>query len=228
MFRSGERAGTAMRRMTKVWPAALALLLLTAVFCGCGKKKEVLLPPAAEDTPAAGTLEDASEGTAATKEDLKESAGSGEGTEEAAGEGAAQAEAGAAGEEGVLQEGQTEIKLYLNGNRLVPDAVPYESDGTAFVPIAEICSYFSRSISCSQEGETLTIQDADKGNEIVIEAGRDKAIVNGAEVKLAAPAVLSSGGTMMVELSSFRSLLDADNKYQEDIGAAYITESGLC
>lgn len=120
------------------------------------------------------------------------------------------------------------IKLYLNGNRLEL-STPIQLEGDhVMVPLAEIVSAFSRDIETSAEGETLTLSDTERGNAITITVGGDEAQVNGSAVKLAAPPVLSEDGEMLIELSDFRTLLDADNKYTADISSAYITESGLC
>lgn len=121
-----------------------------------------------------------------------------------------------------------EISIYLNGNGLELTNSAYQEEGKVMVPIAEICESFSRSIICTQEGNSLTIVDEKKGNTIVLIEGSDKAQVNGKEVKLEVPAVLTEDGSLMTELSAFRILLDADCKYQEEIESAYITESGLC
>ncbi len=123
---------------------------------------------------------------------------------------------------------QIEIKLYLNGNRLELETPPVLQDGSVMVPLAEICGYFSRSIQTSLSGEVLTVSDSDRAAEITITAGSATAVVNGKNVTMPAPALLSGTGEMLVELSCYRPLFDADNKYNEEFQAAYITESGLC
>ncbi len=124
---------------------------------------------------------------------------------------------------------QAEIKLYLNGNRLVLTQPPVLVDAeTVMVPVAEICEAFSRSITAEPQAGSLTLTDTDKGKAIVLTDNDNKATVNGAAVNLAAPAKLTEDGVMLMALSDFRTLFDADNKYQPDIFAAYITESGLC
>lgn len=123
---------------------------------------------------------------------------------------------------------QKEIKLFLNGNSLDLVTKPYIEESNVMVPISEICSYFSRDIICELNEDVLMITDEKNEKIIEISKDSDKAIVNGTSVELKSPAVLTEEGIMMVELSSFGILLDADNKYQEDISAAYITESGLC
>lgn len=123
---------------------------------------------------------------------------------------------------------QAEIKLYLNGNRLVLAQPPLLQGETVMVPVVEICEAFSREITTAPQENTLTVTDTKKGKTIVLTNKDDKAIVNGAAVNLAAPAELTEGGVMLLALSDFRTLFDADNKYQSDIFAAYITESGLC
>ncbi|HWP51828.1 MAG TPA: stalk domain-containing protein [Clostridia bacterium] len=123
---------------------------------------------------------------------------------------------------------QSEIKLYLNGNRLVLAQPPLLEGETVMVPVAEICGAFSREITAAPQGHTLTLTDVSKGKTIVLTDKDGKAVVNGASVNLAAPPTLTEDGTMLVALSDFRTLFDADNKYQADILAAYITESGLC
>lgn len=121
-----------------------------------------------------------------------------------------------------------QIKLYLNGNRLEL-STPIQLEGEhVMVPVAEIVSAFSRTIETALEGETLTLDDAGHGNVIVLTAGADEAAVNGGAVKLTAAPILAEDGALLIELSDFRTLLDADNKYTADISSAYITESGLC
>lgn len=121
-----------------------------------------------------------------------------------------------------------EVKLYLNGNRLELSTAPVVEGDFVMVPFAEICESFSRQISVTQEGAVLTLVDTENSNTIVITDGESKATVNGSSVDIKAPAELTQDGVFLVELSSFRTLLDADNKYQADISTAYITESGLC
>ena len=128
----------------------------------------------------------------------------------------------------VSEPQQAEIKLYLNGNRLVLAQPPLLQGETVMVPVAEICEAFSREITTVPQDSTLTLTDTKKGKTIVITDKIGKAVVNGASVNLAAPAILTDSGVMLVALSDFRTLFDADNKYQSDIFAAYITESGLC
>lgn len=128
----------------------------------------------------------------------------------------------------VSEPQQAEIKLYLNGNRLVLAQPPLLQHETVMVPVAEICEGFSREITTVSQENTLTLTDTKKGKTIVLTDKDDKAMVNGAAVNLAAPAALTNSGVMLVALSDFRTLFDADNKYQSDILAAYITESGLC
>lgn len=122
----------------------------------------------------------------------------------------------------------TEITVYLNGNSLELETAAYETEGKVMVPAAEVCGFFSRSISCTMEGEVLTIEDGKIGNTIILTAGSDKAMMNGKETALEAAAVLTEEGVLMVELSAFGVLLDTDYKYQETIQSVYITESGLC
>ncbi|MDD4076237.1 MAG: stalk domain-containing protein [Eubacteriales bacterium] len=120
------------------------------------------------------------------------------------------------------------VKLYLNGNRL-PLSTPCRlENGVVMVPIAEIVGAFSRSIACTMAGDTLTMEDASRGNTILLTAGDDTASVNGKTVALEAPAMLAEDGALLVELSAFRTLLDADNKFTAEFSAAYIVESGLC
>lgn len=121
-----------------------------------------------------------------------------------------------------------EIKVYLNGNRLVLETPAQMADGKVMVPIAEITSYFSRSIKASAEDNKLTLTDEKKSNTIVITADSSKAQINGTDTEMSAPAMLNDKGVMLVELSAFRLLFDADNKFNQDYNAAYITESGLC
>ena len=123
---------------------------------------------------------------------------------------------------------QAEIKLYLNGNRLVLAQTPLLEGETVMVPVAEICGAFSREITAVPQEHTLTLTDISKDKIIVLTDKDGKAVVNGSAVNLAAPPALTENGTMLVALSDFRTLFDADNKYQSDILAAYITESGLC
>lgn len=129
-------------------------------------------------------------------------------------------------EEAEAQE--TEISVYLNGNSLELTDSAYRSEEKIIVPIAQICEYFSRDLVCTQEGNILTITDEKMGNIIVLTEGSDKVLVNGKEVKLEAPVILTEDGNFMTELSAFRILLDADCKYQEEMQSVYITESGLC
>ncbi|WMC93722.1 stalk domain-containing protein [Kineothrix sp. MB12-C1] len=123
---------------------------------------------------------------------------------------------------------ETEIAVYLNGNYLELMVSAYQSEEKVMVPMAEICEYFSRDLVCTQEGNTLTIVDEKMEKTIILTEGSDKALVNDKEVKLEAPTVLTEDGNLMAELSSFRILLDADCKYQEEMQSVYITESGLC
>lgn len=128
----------------------------------------------------------------------------------------------------VSEPQQAEIKLYLNGNRLVLAQPPLLQGETVMVPVAEICEGFSREITTVSQENSLTLTDTKRGRTIVLTDKDDKAVVNGAAVNLAASATLTNSGVMLVALSDFRTLFDADNKYQSDIFAAYITESGLC
>lgn len=123
---------------------------------------------------------------------------------------------------------QSGIKLYLNGNRLVLTQPPVLEGEAVMVPVAEICEAFSREINAVSQENTLTLTDVKKGKIIVLTDKEGKAVVNGASVNLAAPATFADSGVMLIALSDFRTLFDADNKYQADILAAYITESGLC
>ena len=127
-----------------------------------------------------------------------------------------------------VPEQAPEIKLYLNGNRMELVTAPVMEGELVMVPIAEICEAFSRPITAQQEDSVLTLEDTEKSSTIVVTAGESKAVLNGSAVEMKASATLAQDGVLLVELSSFRSLLDADNKYQPDITAAYITESGLC
>lgn len=140
--------------------------------------------------------------------------------------GAAQQSSQSDAAESALQ--QAEIKLYLNGNRLVLTQPPVLEGETVLVPVAEICEAFSRNIALQPQADSLTLTDTEKGNTIVLTDKDGKAVVNGATVNLAAPAKLTENGVMLIALSDFRTLFEADNKYQPDILAAYITESGLC
>ncbi len=126
------------------------------------------------------------------------------------------------------QVSQADIKLYLNGNRLELQSPPVMQDDRVMVPLAEICGYFSRPIDCVQEGEVLTVNDGNNQTVFVITAGSSMAEVDGKQVSMPVAAKLDDNGVMLVELSCFRTLLDADNRYNEEFSAAYITESGLC
>ena len=121
-----------------------------------------------------------------------------------------------------------EIKLYLNGNKLPLEQKPLLADNNVMIPVAEICTYFSRSITSEQNNNTLTIIDEKKDNKIIITAGEKIARINNKDTEMLVPAVLSDNGVMLVELSSVRILLDADSKFNSEFSSAYINESGLC
>jgi hypothetical protein len=121
-----------------------------------------------------------------------------------------------------------EIKLYLNGNKLPLEQKPLLVDNNVMIPVAEICTYFSRSITSEQNNNTLTIIDEKKDNKIIITAGEKIARINNKDTEMLVPAVLSDNGVMLVELSSVRILLDADSKFNSEFSSAYINESGLC
>lgn len=120
-----------------------------------------------------------------------------------------------------------DIKLYLNGNKLPMDVLPIMVDDVVLVPMAEICSYFNRTITAEQTDDSLTLIDKNKDNTIVITVNSDNASLNGQDVKMPAVARLYKG-VVMVPLECYRSLFDADNKYQAEFTSAYIMESGLC
>ncbi len=126
------------------------------------------------------------------------------------------------------QVNQSDIKLYLNGNRLELQSTPVMQEDNVMVPLAEICGYFSRPIECVLDGQILTVQDSNNKTVFKITAGSDIAELDGKQVAMPAAAQLDDKGAMLVELSCFRTLLDADNRYNDEFSAAYITESGLC
>ncbi len=120
------------------------------------------------------------------------------------------------------------IKLYLNGNKLILKTAPILENGVVMVPVAEICGAFSREITSEQNGDTLTLIDADRGNTIELTAGSTEAKINGTTAALDAAPLLAEDGALLMPLTAFRTLFDADNKYIEEYNSAYIVESGLC
>ncbi len=121
-----------------------------------------------------------------------------------------------------------ELKLYLNGNKLPLEQKPLLIDNNVMIPVAEICTYFSRSITSEQNDNILKITDEKKGNKIIISAGEKISKINDKDAEMLVPAVLSDEGVMLIELSSVRTLLDADFKFNSEFLSVYINESGLC
>lgn len=122
----------------------------------------------------------------------------------------------------------SEVRLYLSGNKLPLETPCQIIDGFVMVPVAEVVDAFNREIDYTADATTLTINDPDKGNVIVIQASSATAQINGSAANMEAPAVMTDGGVMLIELSAFRLLFDADNKFVEEHASAYIVESGLC
>lgn len=191
------------KRKIVVAAGMLFLLFLT----GCREEEKVVLaPPQVEKA--------ADENADNTDADL---------TEEGA-----NAEAVPGEQEEVQNQDEIQIDVYLNGNRLELENGAYAVDGKIMVPLEAICEFFSRKLECTLDGERLTIDDAKFENTIILTAGESNALVNGRETTLETEPVMAGNGVLMVEVSAFLTLLDAEYKYQEEIQSVYITESGLC
>lgn len=196
------------KRNILVVAGMLFLLFLT----GCREEEKLVLAPPQVEKAADKNTDNSSVETEP------------ENTEETA----ANAEAAAGEQEEAQNQDKVEIDVYLNGNRLELETGAYFADGRIMVPMETICGYFSRNLDCSMNGETLTIEDEKFENTIVFTAGESNALVNGRETALEAEPVIAENGVMLVEVSAFLNLLDAEYNYQEEIQSVYITESGLC
>lgn len=185
--------------MNKVLGIALALIVLFTV-SACGRPERVpLIPPQEADNLSSEQVASASQ---------QEAASSSSQTDES--------------------QASTEVKLYLNGNRLELKTQPALVNGIVMVPMAEICEYFSRTIKCTQNGDVLELNDVDNNKTFVITAKQTNAKSGNDEIAMPAAPILADDGVLLVELSCFRTFLNADNKFKEEFTAAYITESGLC
>lgn len=199
-----------MKKIVVLFSCILLLLAMTA--CGASQRNEPVMTPAVEAKAPAPASEATSPIATQAPSQTSPSAAPTETPSSTQQASASQEKA---------------IKLYLNGNNLVLKAAPVMKDGVVFVPAAEILAAFSRPIDCKQDGDTLTIEDTERENTIRLTAGSAEATLNGTAAALDAAPVLADG-TLLIPLTAFRTLFDADNKYTEEYASAYIVESGLC
>lgn len=87
------------------------------------------------------------------------------------------------------------VKLVLNGDRIIPDVPPVLEQGTTLVPIRVISQEMGASVNYYEETQQVIINQSDVHIELTI--GKVDAKVNGRDVKLLSPAKILRGRTMV-------------------------------
>lgn len=87
------------------------------------------------------------------------------------------------------------VKVKINGSPLASDVTPYISNDCTLVPIRAISERFGADVSWNEAAETAVIKTADVQLELV--KNSDIAKVNGKEIKLEQPAVITQGRVMV-------------------------------